>query len=295
MSTNHHDAHSTLQALTSALQNLPMAQLDQAIINQAFADEGIVTLASDVLAAPAVSGKDTDNANRNIVVAAQSGTADDLIEVTGLTIGNMILLRADAGDTITVKHNAGGATNKIHCLGDRDKVLNEQNGILLVQIATNILVQLTGASSGSRAVITDEKATTTDGGGSSATSWNARDLNNEQYDKDGLVTISSNKFTPIANDYKLHAVAPAVGVAQLHRLRLYNVTQASVFQEGPGVKHNSANDGGLATLDCDFSADGIDEYRIDHYTSVATATNGLGWAIDDGSPEIYLVVILEVK
>lgn len=143
------------------------------------------------------------------------------------------------------------------------------------------------------AILTDEKATTTDGGGCSATTWNARDLNTEQNDPDSIVSIASNQFTPVAGTYRLHAYAPCYEGA-LHRLRLYNVTGASVVQEGVGMKSQGTGlDTSLAHLTCRFTADGIDAYRIDHYTSAAQAANGLGIATDDGSPEIYLVIVLE--
>lgn len=90
-------------------------------------------LASDVLAA----GND-----RNLIVQAESGVADDLIEVTGLSVGERVYLHASAGDTITVKHNDAGATNKIHLNGNTDAILDEQNPLVLVQVATNVLAQL---------------------------------------------------------------------------------------------------------------------------------------------------------
>lgn len=59
------------------------------------------TLSSDVASA---------GSDRHLIIAAQSGTADNLIEITGLSTGDEVIIRADAGDTITVKHNDAGAT-----------------------------------------------------------------------------------------------------------------------------------------------------------------------------------------
>jgi len=78
-------------------------------------------------------------ADRNLIIAAEAGTADDLIEITGLTIGNKVLLRADTGDTITVKHNDAGATIKIMLDTDADKTLDEDNPLVLYLVDTNIL------------------------------------------------------------------------------------------------------------------------------------------------------------
>ncbi len=294
MSSTNHDPYANGEALTAVLQNAPLAQLDQTLLDQTFANEGIITLASDILVAPALTGK-SGAGNRNIVVAAQSGTADDLIEVTGLTVGDEIILRADTGDTITVKHNDGGATIKIHLLSDSDKTLDEINGLRLMYIATNIMAQVnaTSASSSSIAILTDEKATTVDGGGSSATTWNARDLNTEQSDADNIVSIASDEFTPIAGTYRLFAQAPEFS-SGLSRLRLFNVTGAAVVQEGlSGSYSGTINIGLITSLSCRFTANGTDAYRIDHWTESAQATTGLGLATDDGSPEIYLVIVLE--
>lgn len=90
------------------------------------------TLASDVCSA---------GTDRNIIVAAQSGVTDDLIEVTGLSVGESVLLRADAGDTITVKHNSGSATVKIYLHGNSDITLDEQNPLRLTLVDTNVMVE----------------------------------------------------------------------------------------------------------------------------------------------------------
>lgn len=78
----------------------------------------------------------------NIVVAAQTGTSDFLNEILGtFDIGTRFWLRADTGDTITVVHNSGSATNKIHLLGDANRNLDAQNPLVLVQVATNVLAE----------------------------------------------------------------------------------------------------------------------------------------------------------
>ena len=95
--------------------------------------EAIKTLSSGV----ALSG-----INRNLVIAAESGTSDDMTELTGLTIGDKILLRADTGDTITVKHNDSGATIKILIKNDNDYILDEQHPLELILVNTNELAEV---------------------------------------------------------------------------------------------------------------------------------------------------------
>ncbi len=80
--------------------------------------------------------------SRNLIIAAETATTDDMIELTGLGIGEKVLLRADTGDTITVKHNDAGATIKILIQDDADFVLDEVHPLELILTDTNELVQV---------------------------------------------------------------------------------------------------------------------------------------------------------
>jgi hypothetical protein len=62
----------------------------------------------------------------DIAIAAESGVTDDLDTITAsadVQSGDTLALSADAGDTITVKHNTGN----IHLDGSADKVLVNGN------------------------------------------------------------------------------------------------------------------------------------------------------------------------
>lgn len=338
VSSNHHTPLSAGVNSVSPI-NVALGELDWAIDQLSGGSSGsaagvIVALASDV----AVAGDD-----RNLIIAAESGTADDLIEVTGLSVGQSVLLRADAGDTITVKHNDAGATVKIYLHGDADVILDEQNPLRLTLVDTDVLVQdvmdavsvsytpavatdwdgdadpgdvsdalnqlaervddLEGAGGGggaytSVAILRDEKASGTAGGSSSSTTWNNRNLNTEAYDPDGIVTISSNKFIPIAGEYEIRASSVVLQTASnttTTRNRVYNVTAAAAVEEGlvtrstlPAATFVTT----FVTVVAKFTANGTDEYRIDTYTSIGVATSGLGSANSDGSPECYTEVEL---
>lgn len=146
----------------------------------------------------------------------------------------------------------------------------------------------------SYAILRDEKATTVNGGSSSSATWNNRDLNTETYDPDGIVSISSNQFTPDSGDYILSGWAAAgAGGACLHRLRLYNVTGTASVEEGLGARVVTAGERSTVQLMCKFTANGTDAYRIDHFTSVGLASTGLGLAVGDGSAEVFLEIKLE--
>jgi len=143
------------------------------------------------------------------------------------------------------------------------------------------------------AIIRDEKSTGTAGGSSSGTTWNARDLNTELVDDDGIVTISSNKFTPVNGTFHLSAFAPCHR-SSVNRLRLYNVTAGTSVEEGAAT-NSTVNATTTSVLNCEFTANGTDEYRIDNYTDNGRTTNGLGVAANDGSPEVYLSITLRRK
>ena len=77
----------------------------------------------------------------HIILAAETGTTDDLDSfsgVTGATAGDMMILRADSGDTITVKDGVGN----IRLDGGTDKVLNSVNDVLLLMFTGSQHIQI---------------------------------------------------------------------------------------------------------------------------------------------------------
>ena len=71
---------------------------------------GTLTISSGVITITPNSG------NSLFVVAAESGTADDLDTISGGAAGEIALLIADTGDTITLKHGTGN----IELISDTD-------------------------------------------------------------------------------------------------------------------------------------------------------------------------------
>lgn len=257
-----------------------------------------------------------------------SASTDDLDTITG-TAGDVLYLKAaNTARTVVLKHG----TDNIITYDGSDISLDDTNKTAhLVRFGSSWYVMAVGVTTFDAASVTytpttaadwdsdtdpgnvddaldqlaaartaiailrDEKTTGTDGGSSSATTWNNRNLNTEVYDNKSIVSISSNQFTPIAGEYKIYAAAPA-REAGAHRLRLYNVTGTASVDEGQNAA--SLITGGMvvqnnAILNTAFTANGTDAYRIDHYTTSAKATTGLGAAVSDGTNEVYLEIVLE--
>lgn len=146
------------------------------------------------------------------------------------------------------------------------------------------------------AVFEDQKSTNTAGGGSAATTWTTRELNTEVVDADSIVSLSSNKFTPVAGTYRIKVSSPFLGNAGASssvRLRLRNVTAGSVV----AVSNNHfvlINAGVNAYFETEFTANGTDEYDIQYYITQSRVTNGLGLAVNETSAvERYTRVVLE--
>lgn len=87
--------------------------------------------------------------SRNFVLRANSGTVDDFLGFDGaLPIGTIILFTARVGDTLTLKHNDAGATNKLFLASAADYVLTENNPIAFTQRSSTVLAEFAWSASG---------------------------------------------------------------------------------------------------------------------------------------------------
>ena len=134
-------------------------------------------------------------------------------------------------------------------------------------ITTNASGQLAFATAGlfsSYAIICDQKSSGTAGGEGSTSTWNVRDLNTEIADPDGIVSISSNKFTLGAGNYLIKWTAPGHRINR-NQSRLYDVTNTAVIGYGQSMRSyqsdvTTTNSNGLARV----TPSGSTEYRIEH-------------------------------
>ena len=126
------------------------------------------------------------------------------------------------------------------------------------------------------AIIGDVKSAGTAGGSSSATTHNIRDLNTEISDVDGIVSISSNRFTLAAGTYTIHFATCAFATdGTVARLRDY--TNSAYVGEGMSESFTGNNNvGGHVTGSTVVTPSGSTAYELHMYTQTAQSANGLG-------------------
>ena len=70
-----------------------------------------------------------------IAVAAETGTADNLDTIIGGAEGDILVLEADSGDTITVRDNSAGAGSGIRLPGAANKTLAARDKLVIIKTA----------------------------------------------------------------------------------------------------------------------------------------------------------------
>jgi len=140
----------------------------------------------------------------------------------------------------------------------------------------------------SYAIITNELSAGTQGGASTANSWETYALNTELADPDSIVSISSNKFTLAAGSYLIKWHCKMLN-GERSSSRLYDVTNTAVRQYSMTQYgwYTSTLTPGFARV----TPSGSTEYRLEYYCDDAQATYGLGMdAPDDQGVTINAVV-----
>ena len=158
-----------------------------------------------------------------------------------------------------------------------------------VSVGAAVWKETTGAMA--VAVLQDQEAQNTQGGTFTSGAWQTRVLNTEVSDASAIVTLSSNRFTPIAGTYLILARAPAYQVRS-HQLRIQNVTAATTAAIG-GSQYVDPGDTvvGDATVEGVIVANGTDAYELQHQAHTTANTNGLGNAANF-TTEVYASVTL---
>lgn len=195
------------------------------------------------------------------------------------------ILRAFIGATASVKGHTGLVPAP--AAGDESKFLK----------ADGTWGTPSGGGTISRAIITDEKSLSTDGGTFTSGAWRTRDLNTEVTDLDGIVTISSNQFTLGAGTYTIEWSAPGFACLR-HQTQLYDVTGTAAVQRG-SVEYSDLPFGSVSAQTRSMgiarvSPSGSNTYEIQHYCGTTRSTDGFGHAgsLGSGGNEVYTIVTI---
>lgn len=181
-------------------------------------------------------------------------------------------------------------------------VINPNETVLLLFTVTNIttptvtcLVVRSNTYTGFWQ-ISDVKSSGTNGGSSSATTWQKRTLNTITGTDTVTVTVNSsnNTFTLFPGTYIISAAAPAYNCGH-HKTRLTNNTTGNTDATGSAMYTASSNN--ISVIETVITLTQTTNYQIDHYTETSQATNGLGVATNvSGFNEIFTIVkILKIQ
>jgi hypothetical protein len=133
---------------------------------------------------------------------------------------------------------------------------------------------ISGGTMFSEAVISDQKTSGTDGGTFTLGARRTRELNTENYDPDGIVTVSANQFTLQAGTYEILGISPAHQV-QRAQSWLYNVTDAT--DQALGMSHYSVVQG-IGYVHALFTIASAKTFEIQHKGAATRLTSGFGVA-----------------
>lgn len=133
---------------------------------------------------------------------------------------------------------------------------------------------VSGGAMFSEAVISDQKSSGVHGGTFTAGSRVTRTLNTENYDPDGIVTLSANQFTLQAGKYEIMGVSPA-HLVQRAQSWLRNVTDST--DQALGMSHFSVVQG-LGYVFAHFTIASAKTFEIQHEGTATRSTSGFGAA-----------------
>ena len=121
-----------------------------------------------------------------------------------------------------------------------------------------------------------ETISTASAGTFTASAWQTRALNTEDFDPDNIVTLSSNQFTLGAGKYLCYFDASAFKVAR-HTAKIYNITDSD--NAAIGLAAYSASTLDLNSVSSGFgfiNITGSKVFELQHYATTTKTTNGLG-------------------
>ena len=134
---------------------------------------------------------------------------------------------------------------------------------------------VTGAGDVSVARVS-EIVSTGSAGTFTASAWQTRALNTEEFDPDGIVTLSSNQFTLGAGKYLCYFDAVAFKVAR-HTAKIANITDTTDVARGTNAYAATTLDVNTESSGFAFiNITGSKVFELQHYGTSTKTTNGFG-------------------
>ena len=116
----------------------------------------------------------------------------------------------------------------------------------------------------------------TNGGDLTNGAWRTRTLNTEDFDADGITSLSSNQFTLQAGTYFIEAFTTQYRT-DLTSSRIYNATDSSVVSEGLGVHSSSGqNLQAAGYVSGTVTISGTKAFEIQSRCQTSKTSNGAG-------------------
>ncbi len=198
-----------------------------------------------------------------------SGDPQEITIGTGLTMtGTTLSASGGGGSSITAKDEGSTLTTgmtSIDFVGSTVTATNS-SGAVTVTVADDLGVFHAY----------DEKASGTNGGGSTANTWTKRDLNTTELNTISGASLSSNEIILPAGTYDFWASAPTYDDASYgSTVRLYNVTDSAVIMLGTS-QWGVGNHEQRTFVQGRFTLSGTKHIAVYSFHSATQATNGLG-------------------
>ena len=190
-----------------------------------------------------------------------------------------------ATDDIYVLYNGLTQLSSVPVDGSVSTAKIADNAITMAKLATSgTLPALDGSALtgvGVSVARVSEIISTGSAGTFTNNAWRTRALNTEEFDPDGIVTLSSNQFTLGAGKYLCYFDATAFKVNR-HTAKIYNVTDTA--DVGRGLNAYAVNTLDLNSVSSGFAfinITGSKVFELQHYCTTTKTTNGFGSGTSD--------------
>lgn len=139
--------------------------------------------------------------------------------------------------------------------------------------------------------VRDEKSSGTNGGGSTAGSWQVRTLNTVVLNEISGASLSSNTVTLPAGTYEVYGRSPSAGGDQ-HKVKLRNTTDSTDTLIGSSMSSATTNTTDSVVIG-KFTIAGTKDFQLQYYCAVSSAVIGLGLGLGASVVEVFGEVLIK--